>query len=278
MRKNDPIKRQYAILLVLVLFWMLYMGFFVFQSYTNGRRVFPVEAIFFFLAIVMYALAANAIRRLTKRTEERRQRALSGDQSLLASHQPVPDENALSLPTTMTMKLSMRFQYAIIGFMLLIYVFVLVIVFAVMGVGFPSKPLFWIIVGVMLLFMVVVLLASIGLNKLLWNRLLKQEIIVQGPGITTHYYGKSTTVLWNDIQCFDVWGGKTKRFLSFEIIGKDGVVRWIVPKARFRAIYPFRPTIPYDEYCKKIEALEQVVAAKTGLPLYDLRDKKMYLW
>ncbi|MBV9711026.1 MAG: hypothetical protein JO011_08945 [Ktedonobacteraceae bacterium] len=172
----------------------------------------------------------------------------------------------------------MRFQYVIMGFMLLIYVVAFAIVVAFIGGSFLSKPLFWIFSGVFLVLTVAVFFASIGFNKLLWNRFLKQEITVQGPGITTHYYGKSTTVLWNDVQCFDIWGGKTKRFLSFEIIGKDSVVRWIVPKSRFRAIYPFRPTIPYDEYCKKMEALEQVVIAKTGLPLYDLRDKKLYLW
>ncbi len=278
MHKNDPIKRQYIFLLVYAVFCILYIGYFVLQSYKNGRPIFPFEAVIFLILLVLFGVGANSIRRLNKRTEERRQRALSGDQSLLASHQPVSDQNALPLPTTLTMKLSMRFQFVIMGFVLLIYVIGFFIIAALVGGSFLAKPLFWIILGIVLVFTVGVLFASIGFNKLLWNRLLKQEITVQGPGITTHYYGKTTTVLWNDIQCFDVWGGKTKRFLSFEIIGKDSVVRWIVPKSRFRAIYPFRPTIPYDEYCRKMEALEQMVVAKTGQPLYDLRDKKLYLW
>ncbi len=278
MRKNDPIKRQYLFLLVYAIFFVLDMGYVVFQSYRNGRAIFPFEAVLFFVVLVLYGVAANSIRRLTKRTEERRQRALSGDQSLLAHHQPVPDENVLPLPTTLTMKLSMRFQFVVVGFVLAIFAIAFIIMATFIDGKLLSKPLFWIFAAVMFVIIVAVLFASVGFSKLLWNRLMKQEIIVQGPGITTHYYGKSTTVLWNDIQCFDVWGGKTKRFLSFEIIGKDSVVRWIVPKSRFRAIYPFRPTIPYDEYCKKMEALEQLVVAKTGQPLYDLRDKKMYLW
>jgi hypothetical protein len=62
-----------------------------------------------------------------------------------------------------------------------------------------------------------------------------------------------------------------------ELLGENNVVRWQFPN-RYRFFYPFTPALPYEAYRKKVDAMQQVIMAKTGLPLYDLRDKKMIWW
>jgi hypothetical protein len=120
---------------------------------------------------------------------------------------------------------------------------------------------------------VVVGIVSVGL----YNYALKQEITVDEQGIITKYFGKMTAVRWSEVRCFDLWGGKTRRMLPFEIIGEHGVVRWQIPD-RYQFFYPFTPTIPQEEFRQTFAAMQQVITAKTGLPLYDLRDKKLVWW
>jgi hypothetical protein len=53
--------------------------------------------------------------------------------------------------------------------------------------------------------------------------------------------------------------------------------RWAVEWRRLRHVrwYSFeQPEFPFDEYDRQMEALLSLLAAKTGLPLYDLRDSR----
>ncbi len=214
-----------------------------------------------------------ALRRAHTRTESRRKRVLEGDNSLLAD----PNEHALPLPTTIRMQVNSRFQVWYTGIVMVIIVVGLVgVLFFVGGGDLFRRPLFLIVFGVTLLLTFGVLIGAFAFNRFLYNGKLRSEIVVNEQGITTHYFGKTTTVLWNESQSFDIWGGKTRRMRSFELVGGKNVVRWIVPQ-RYRAVFPFKPTTSYEEYCKKMGALEQVVCAKTHLKLYDLRDKKLVL-
>ncbi|BCL80606.1 hypothetical protein ccbrp13_30710 [Ktedonobacteria bacterium brp13] len=106
---------------------------------------------------------------------------------------------------------------------------------------------------------------------------MKQEITVHEQGITAEYYGKATTIPWHEVQGFDIWGGKTKRMISYELIGENGVVRWVVPN-QYRLFFPFKPTIPNDEYTQKMAALQQVIVAQSGKPLYSSLYRCLFLY
>ncbi|MFL5705720.1 MAG: hypothetical protein ACJ8AG_23250 [Ktedonobacteraceae bacterium] len=290
MRKDDPIKRQYAILAVCLGLLLLLLIYLTIQSALTGKGGFPTPfAIGFLLFYLLGGIfSVNALRRVHKRTEERRQRAPAGDPSLLANPQPIPDERALSLPTTLTMRLNMKFFFAIIGFMFLIVIITFLVGFFIVmnshlvlrnGIGrhvISSQELL-IPLGIALVILIVFFLLLIFFYKFLFERVFKQEITIDEQGLTTKYYGRTTSLRWSEARCFDIWGGKTQRMIPMELLGENNVVRWQFPN-RYRFFYPFTPTLPYEAYRKKVDVMQQVIMAKTGLPLYDLRDKKMIWW
>ena len=90
MRKDDPIRRQYAILAFCLGLLLLLSIILTIQSALTGKGSFPtpfaIGFLLFYLLVGIYS--ANALRRVHKRTEERRQRALAGDPSRF--HRPLP--------------------------------------------------------------------------------------------------------------------------------------------------------------------------------------------
>ncbi len=280
MRKNDPIKRHYAIIAVsfaLGVLSLVYEAFgFSHNSIASPFANFIEIFVTVYILLMIYVVFATI--RLHKRMEERRRRASTGDPSLLAEPQPQPDANALSLPATISMKLNMRFQFLVVGVMLVLVFIVMGVVsyFVSSGHSF-NNAVFWIVMGIVFVFIALIWIGMAFFSKFLYNRVFDQKIVVDEYGVATHYFGKCTSLRWEEIESFDIWGAKTARVTPFELVGKESVVRWMMPR-RYRLFYPFRPAESYEEYCQKMDALQRVIVAKTGRPMYDLRDKKIVWW
>lgn len=80
------------------------------------------------------------------------------------------------------------------------------------------------------------------------------------------------TIKWSEARLFAIYPSRKPSDLPryYELSGKDAIVRW----RRMRPDAPFRFTkkpASFDEYDRQMEALLSLIAAKTGLPLYDLR-------
>ena len=78
------------------------------------------------------------------------------------------------------------------------------------------------------------------------------------------------TVPWEEARLFAITRG-THATLSYELSSSEARVPWIWVRPDTFSARLFEPTIPQYEYDRQMEALLALIAAKTGLPLYDLR-------
>lgn len=277
MRKNVSMKGLFTFSMFFLLIDLIYVGVLAFR-FSEGI-VHILETVTFFVGLVALILLIIARTRLNKRVDEHVRRALSADAPLLAQPQPEADEHALPLPTTISIQPGEKLLGLSIGVGMAIMFIVAAVVFIAANQGHLAiDPVIWLYAGIAITVAVAVtFLITWFVSKFMWKRFGKQEIIIQAPGITTYYYGDTTTVLWNDAQCFALCGLKVKGMQSYELIGKNSVVRWGVPK-NLRFYYPLQPAEYYEDYSRKMQALPQLIMAKTGLPLYDLREGKLTLW
>ena len=218
--------------------------------------------------------------RFWKRLEQRRQAAARGDQSLLAVGQPMADANALPLPTTIVQRPNWAVLLAIPGIiMILTIVFVLVII-NLLPPMLPSHrhvPAFVpIIIAAVTIF--IMLLISLLLLVVMYYRV-RQQITVTQDGILMFGFRKIHAIRWDEAQLFAIIGlYGAKKYNSpffFELSNANEVIRWNwIRKNTRKLIFFARPTVSQADYDRQMQALNSLIAAKTGLPLYDLRERK----
>lgn len=114
--------------------------------------------------------------------------------------------------------------------------------------------------------MLVLFFSPIGLGR--------QSVEVTEQGIHTRSGGKRSFVRWEKARLFaryNAWGAqKSGSSLSYELSSATDIARWVWvlrPKSfRMQII----PTVPFEEYTRQMQALDALIVARTGLPLYDL--------
>lgn len=89
----------------------------------------------------------------------------------------------------------------------------------------------------------------------------RQRVEVTESGLTVRRLGRSHTIRWDDARLFALADLST-----YELRGERGGVRWV----RARDTSAYRPTIPFDEYQRRMDGLLLLVAERTRLPLYDV--------
>ena len=105
------------------------------------------------------------------------------------------------------------------------------------------------------------------------SRLSSQQLDVAEDGLTSHSMGQASSLRWNEARLFARYGTfgaqKSGAALTYELSSAGEIVRWTWVRHK---TYPvgLEPTILPDEYNGQMEALLSLVAAKTGLALYDL--------
>jgi hypothetical protein len=92
-------------------------------------------------------------------------------------------------------------------------------------------------------------------------------------------YQDQQAMAWDDAQVFTISppGEVGSPPLRYELVGRRCAVRWVRAQERlpFRpldALMATKPTVPFEEYDRQMDALLGLIAEKTGLPLYDLRN------
>jgi len=87
------------------------------------------------------------------------------------------------------------------------------------------------------------------------------------------------TIPWNEARLFCIVGGGygPKSQLFYALASEKDCAKWI--DARSQSLWPltlYRPVLPDSAHQQKMQSFLQVIAGKTGLPLYDLREKNSW--
>lgn len=228
-----------------------------------------IIGISFFLYCCLMLLAFIWQRRTTGKLDQRRQRAASGDQSLLASEQITPNQAELSLPTTLRMRprwLSISIITALfMAFLLLVLCISFLVTQGVTGIFNGQRfPLFVLISLPVIILPIPAMLFAFFLRS-------KRRIEITVDGLRVNDGGAVHYVPWNEARLFAIYMGKKDTPPTYyELSSAKDIVRWGWSRkfSKFSAEMPF---IPVDEYNRQMQALLSLIVAKADLPLYDLR-------
>jgi hypothetical protein len=76
---------------------------------------------------------------------------------------------------------------------------------------------------------------------------------------------------------YPTFGARKSGFaVTYEVSGARDIVRWTWLRHKSYRL-GLEPVIPFDEYNREMQDLFSLVAARTGLPLYDLSRHPKYL-
>ncbi|HEV2460297.1 MAG TPA: hypothetical protein VGS80_18215 [Ktedonobacterales bacterium] len=249
----------------------------------DGNKMLTLAGVIWlaFSAIFLLSVCANGVTELRKvwgnllatlgmsatcfvqarrwaRINSRRQAAARGDMILasLAAEQPVPNEAALALPHSITMK-PCKLQNALFGLALAGGMLLLLLGYWRVTGDSSGWVLIVIFAGLLVVF------------GLLAPAFPGSRLTVMSYGLKVHWHGE---VVWRDARLFAVRGGgnPSTPATRYELATERGTVEW----RRLRRIRWFsleQPELSFEEYDREMDTLLAVIAAKTGLPLYDLR-------
>ena len=259
------------ILGIVFLFGLVVLGLQVFTGQAAHQNILFLILRLILLLFGMVWVGFLLFRSLRVYVNKRRTRALQGDQSLLAASQPVPDQNALSFPTTIQFRLRRGYSMAMLG---LISVVVLVLIYST-GYPFPlTIPVLATSLATVLATFLIQLLIITTIIVIIYLDLriqMEYDLEVNEHGLSVIHGNVRTAVNWSDARLFAVNDPKKpKRPKVYELATRETIARWMwLPPGRtfFSAL---KPTLPLEEYHQKMQALLQLIEAKTHLPLYDI--------
>ncbi len=149
----------------------------------------------------------------------------------------------------------------------------------------PSNVLSFVLRGLAILVLVLVMLFAMVFLVLVLARK-DQRIELTEQGMTIRQGGRAHSVAWDEARLFAIVGVYgLKKSLSpsvYQLASAKDMLKWTYQRRRtpqrsgllYRPILAIKPTTSYEEYERQMQALPTLVVAKTGLPLYDLRDDR----
>ena len=221
--------------------------------------------------------------RMWKRFDRKRQAAAQGDHSLLATEQPVPDAQAVSLPLTIRMRSNRRLliPMTITLFALLVIPFIIGLVFGLQaGVTPPTHPVH---VGILLIILGIWALVSLLVVGIMYAVLYikgREQVTLTDYGIlVSGITPRLQSIPWSEARLFAIANPSNLKYfkdrqpLLLEVASEHNLVRWTWLRSKsFRSGFAVS-MLPQEEYEQQMQSVLSVIAAKTGLPLYDLRKK-----
>lgn len=224
--------------------------------------------------------------RVWKRFDQKRQAAAQGDASLLADEQPVPDAQAVSLPLTIRMRSNRRLMVTmtVTLFLLLILPFIGGLVFGLFASGPDSINTALMDMGPFLIILgawTLVVLLIVGIMYAVLYTKAREQVTLTDYGImVSGLTPRPQSISWSEARLFTIVNPynfkrlKDRQPLVLEVASEHDLVRWtwLRPKS-FRSGFAI-PVLPPEEYEQQMRNVLSVIAAKTGLPLYDLRKKQ----
>ncbi len=212
--------------------------------------------------------------RFRKRLEQRRQRAAKGDASLLAAEQPAP--NIMALPLSITIGQRPKWGTLLlppgIFVALMAALAFLLIIPPSNGQALPQSNVF-ILAGSLLI--VTLLLCGLLIAGLYASA--REQITVTEHGlIRVGVLRKVHSVSWEEARLFAIDGiyGSMKypHPILYELSSAHDIVRWgWMRRNSMRVVFIAQPASSAEEYEQQMQGLLSLIAARTGLPLYDLR-------
>lgn len=289
--KVDPLAKRFQLLKIVMIvnigiFFFSALLIFLVYRLSHATIYFTTSALFFIVCVSFPISAINSLRqgRFWKRLEQKRQMAARGEQNLLATEQPDPRAGALQLPVTIEQRPNWLVLLLIPGILL-----VLMVTFLIILLTFP--PLIYIptpthrhapqvAVSLIVIATLVVTLLLCGLIFAIMYSKVRQQITVTEHGLLKLGFRKVQTITWNEARLFamgSIFGAKKYPYpLLYELSSANELIRWTWMRPGTRRVWFFaKPTVSQEEYNRQMQALLSVIAGKTGLPLYDLRENKM---
>jgi hypothetical protein len=275
MKRNDPytrMQRQQLSTLSITIPLLTLVA--IFEAF-NPRNDLFVKVIFLVPYVMLLIVGAFAIFRYRlnlKRLDQRRERALQGDTSLLAREQPLPDPHILPIPTTIKLDHSRR-AVVFLGLGIAFILFIPFVIGIVVGSGqshrSPGNHALLLTVLIILGGAVVALLVALVLIFFLMRSQLIFTIIVDERGLSSTYQGITSSINWSDARLFAVLNPEKPSVMRFyELSNEHTVVRWVNMPAQ--TLFQRRENTVYAEYRHRVQALLSFIVARTELPLYDL--------
>lgn len=227
---------------------------------------FPALILFFFLAIQLSAAQEGFLRRV----ESRRQATVQGDKRFLAAEQPKENVNVLTLPITFRLHLNnLPIISAFFVTPFVLFALVMLYRWLIQSIDLVNASL-WISSGI---FLVILLFLSLILYWQFTTEFM-QVIEVSDEGLRTRYKGQKSTIRWNEARLFAFYGvfgdARGHGTQTYELSGSDIVVKWTEYQRKNRMWY-LKTGLTFEEYRSQLVALNNVIAARTRLPLNDLR-------
>ncbi len=271
-----------GVMLMVVSIALLYLTSTHSTSFRVLSLILPFFVLFSFFSFIQQG-------QYWKRFEQRRFRAAQGDLSLLAEEQPALDEAALSLPLTIQSRTSSpeNFFLAMIGMVVITIIIVGFIGFLAGSTSIfsPTNVLSFVLGGLAILVLILVMTVAMVFLALVLSRT-DQRIELTEQGMTIRQGGRAHSVAWDEARLFAIEGigGLNRPWLPrvYQLASAKDMLKWTYQRRRsperngllYRPILAIKPTTSYEEYERQMAALLSLVAAKTGLALYDLRDDR----
>lgn len=272
--KPNPLLDTYRVML---LFWgigtalaLILTVLMVIVPLVGGQATHAVNAVTLNLPVFVLALVGSSLPyRYWKRIERCRLAATQGDHTLLAEEQPAPAA-VLALPAVFTMRMR-KAQIALMATLLEM----VIMLFSICSWFLITDIPFW------LLFMGGTVLVVLAVSLTVTTS--RQVVEVTEVGVrlrASRVSGFRGMVRWNEARLFAVYNAygarKSGAVLTYELSSASSIVRW-TRILRPHAFGLYMDTgMPLAEQNQAMEALCQLIAMQTGLPLYDLRKEHCF--
>jgi hypothetical protein len=249
----------------LFLFWMFFFG------QPPGSALVQREDVFCTAVLLVATISVVVSWLRWRQINRRRQAAVSGTHGAasLAAIQPFPDEVALPPYTVIVHKRSRLREIVLWNLVFYIVAYALLLFiddFLLRGWGwaafFTDMRSIW-PTGVGW---------PVGVSVASLMRSPYTQLEVSTFGLTLSTPTKTKLVRWREARLFAVRGPRTSfsKAVTYELASAKEVVTW-KPLRRLHWWSIERPVVPFEEYQRQMEALLSLIAARTHLPLYDVR-------
>lgn len=239
-------------------------GFFL-SLWTELYR--PLASILLWLGVVVLG---SFIERAWKRIERLRFSAAAGNECLRALDQPRSDAEALQIPMTITLRMARLFAL----FVALAFFVVMILVLFVEDLVNPVGRTLLAGWPVNIIVLIVLAGSTWGIYLLYMRRRTRIEVSANGIRV---YQNKhlDARVSWQDARLFACYAApavrRTNAELTYELSSGSSLVRWSCAQRAGSPWQIWTATNPFEEHRAQMRALAELITARTGLTLYDLR-------
>jgi amino acid transporter len=283
--KLDPTGKTPKIILIFItilgLFWL---GLAIFNFVENVRRdtsFLPAFWLSLLIGVCYLAIPFLFRKRAQawKRHEQCRQLAAQGnrEQVTLAIAQPVPDAFGLPFSTILNAKNRLSTYLLIFGLLFVLIAFLILMVEIMLAAILSHTSTIYVSRATVIINAIILLtlLLLSGIGAVFARRQIVQQLEFTEVGLRKHAGKKVTFVPWDEARLFAIISAtpavkKTSGYpTTYELSSAKEVLRWST--SEIMPSFVGQTAVASDEYRRQMQALLSVIAARTGLPLYDLR-------